>query len=110
MIVLNNRKAVEEYTAENTIECGLSRRARLTVYNQAVYAQFKTSPTNEAGQATWQPAPGLFVAPGSQIMPLKGLYGVRFKSVLSNAKIKELEEKKEGLAPQVTVLIFGEHE
>lgn len=79
--VLNNVTTADEYEPTTTLETGTARRLRVAVNNAAVFRQCLISRTGERGNAQWEPE--AFLAPGTESLSLKGLYGVRVRSAVS---------------------------
>lgn len=79
--VKNNVTTEDEYAEGTTLETGIARRLRVAVYNAAVYRQVLVSRTGERGQAVWQPE--AYLAPGTESLALRGLFGVRVRSAVS---------------------------
>ena len=81
MWALNNFPTKDAYDAGQTLEVGLARRLRVSVFNAAVFRQILTSPDGEKGKAQWQPE--LYLAPGTEVMSVNGLFGVRVRSAVA---------------------------
>jgi hypothetical protein len=79
--VLNNVTTEDAYEDETTLLTGTARRLRVAVNNAAIFRQCLISRTGEYGNAQWEPE--AFLAPGTESLSLKGLFGVRVRSAVS---------------------------